>query len=413
MSRTLDPPKFLAPQKKSNGFAFKDGQKVPTGKDAVPSYGAMAMFNSDSEACNKSRQPKQKRGRRSGANAGAPHTAAPRGNTPQRDTDPPNPAMSSAPRVPFVSRESAAAWDIYDERGMELPLTVTFSGSMSDFASKKVPVSGTDAGAGEVVKFDCTEHSFHSGDIADIAHSDKRRDVLESDMAHQASLIAKDNNAILPLSLHVGASSNPLSFPVGVISSHAAFNTVLCPLQSGARSGAAETRFAAILQPGTCNNGNKIDVRHEVDRDAIAKSTKYVGADPNMDIHKRAGCSVVQVTHGSHTHETLKTLVAGGKIPQIDFDNTTRLETETVIQNVPKSSAMKAVRTIENTQKLPVGQMSIKNVKFSLVPLNASRSWTDHHLSGAGYDMKNNKTMYKDTVERPVTISCNFVVEHL
>jgi len=396
---------------RASGFEYVNGKKVPKNSGSAPSYEAMNLFcQSDSEARN-TRKPRASRGAKSSGRASTvkPSTpSAPEGVAPPAKGF----ASSNVASVPFSERASGVDWDIHQERGLDLPLTVCFNGSMNNFSKGQANVFGTKQPGTSDATFNPTQHNFAAADIAKLAHDPVRQDTLASDMAFNVACFSSGCASVMPLELRVESATNPLPFPVGIRCSHEPLNTVLCGSPFGQAS-SGPSRFAAILQPGTTSPNSVSDLRHNVDVPNIERVIKYNGVNPKNDVTMAGGMATWQVREDSATHEALQALVLDGKIAGVDFSDTTTIEGKRYIQGVPQQSAKEAMRLIEKTKKMSVGQMKLDGFKFTLHPLNHTRSWDDHHLSEASHDMVHNPAVYRDTVDRPVSISANLRLRHL
>jgi hypothetical protein len=431
-AKALNPRKSATPVSSANHYAYDEhGKRIKKNNFVPPSSSASRRYvNSESETDREYRR--QGRSSRSGYNSSSKAgfvnktPAASPVRKPSTFGAPPSgaPTDYTVPDKPFDRRTCPVDWDIKKEEGLSLPLAITFSGSVAQFAANKAPVSQQKAANANASTFKPTVCTVPATAITAIAHDHSRREMIDSDVAyHAASLSAADGN-IIPLELRISAGNNPLPFPVGIVSSHEAFNNMIVPSQSGAGftlppdSGDMASIFkrgrcCAVLQPGS-NGETVVDVRHAVNVDGILKATTYKDVDPKKFVQKSAGSDYVLVKHGSCVHQTLVNETDAGKLPPIDFGNTVDLSNGQGIwiKGVPSSSASYAEKIITKTKKIPLGKMDINKVEFHLVPLNHTRSWKDHHLSAFDGTAITSGSAY-NAMSAPVTVSCTMCIKHL
>lgn len=299
--------------------------------------------------------------------------------------------------------ESKSNWSIRNESGMQLPVSIMFSGAPVHFASLEAPVTR----CANAQFRNTTVMTFDEKALATSMRSSSKAATLTSAEAVGIAQNAVNNGTIIPLGMHVGSYHNPFSFPVGVRSSHEPLNQIV------SRSG---QKFMVVLLPGTHNADFHVNVRDTLNQSKLINASRLTDVKPeSFMVAQTAGSPYVLVEKNSMLHSGITVASQRNKCVPVNWNNVKEepLFNKTYLANIPRAAAEYAIGQIKITAKQNHGSQPLSKVAFSIHPLNFQEKWDGHHLSAAGYDVETAKEAYQDFLNRPVDIVVNGTIEYL
>lgn len=315
---------------------------------------------------------------------------------------------SSAP----VAVPSVDSFDIMTERGMSVDFSVPFSGSPFHFANGNAPIAPTADDArtpASGVVFTPTMFHFNKDTFPQILRAPQRMNGVKAAGAKAIARMTAEQQHVLPLSVAVEEYHNPFSFSVGLRSTHPPLNTI-----SAGRSG---QNYMAVLLPGTNQSKRVVDLRENIKVGGIIATASVANEDILRQCKPsgRRAPGVVMVEKDSALYATISAFSKKGKVEPIDLDalpvNTS--QGGSFVDGVPKKAADYAIEYLQNIKSSKNGKIPVEAMGFSIHPLNYEERWDGHHMSGAGFDWKNNKQVYEDFMNRPVDLVVNMRMEYL
>lgn len=320
-------------------------------------------------------------------------------------------APAAVPVQSKISPNDTKSWSVRTERGLTHGVTLMFSGAPVHFAAQSAPrrpnVHADKKSLGEASTFDPTKTDLCPKMLKTCLRSAAKANELSSVVAAGVAQNAARNNAVVPLGIHIGSYHNPFSFPVGVKSKHEALN------QTVTRS---NEKFMVVLLPGTHNADHHINLRDNLDQARLVNAARLNEVDPaSCMMQPTAGSPYVAVVKGSMLHSGIETAVDKGQCVPVEWNKTKDIEVngQNYVDRIPRAAAEYAIAQIHKRSKQNHGSIPLKELSFSIHPLNYEEKWDGHHLSGAEYDKTMDADAYVDFLNRPANITVNSTLEYL